>query len=379
MGHRERDDRVSNSGTYYYSGTGITKFAEVRHGVQQVCDDVDPGWGSDNYFNLEKVETRVPGVSGEKIVSGVVTRKLANYPVAYRPPPPSLTPLGGLPSFEELQQKCVHVAAMTNPSRALVSAPTTIGELKDIPMLTRGLGRNLLRAVAKGWITWRFALKPLISDLVTLSKFTKSVQARFEYLDRLSRGELVSKTVSLGTNQFDLDPEDVVIHSEGAMITGSRQVTLKRVEWANIKWRLMVSPPLCVKARYDLAERLVLGITSYELLQAAWELQPWSWLIDWFYDVGSWLQANNNTVPAIASGFCWMATDSAESAYAIDSMPDWVTLDGPHLEKTVRKVRLVPNVTSRVPPLPALPALKAGQWSILGALALIKSPIARRR
>jgi len=245
--------------------------------------------------------------------------------------------------------------------------------MRDIPAMTQRLGRNALAAVAKGYVTWRFAYKPLLNDLKTISKFTRSVVSRFEYLRKLSERKWVGKTVTLGSTSVDLPRESVMIHSEGAYISGYRYVRVTRKEWASMRWKLLCTLPPSVMARYDLADRLVKGVTSYETLQMAWELTPWSWLVDWFYGLGDYIAANNNTIPALPGGFCWMATDTATSSYAVISKPEWVTLSGAHFEKTTRKIRLVPGVSSLIPPVPVLPILTNGQASILGGLVLSRT------
>lgn len=374
MATKTRDDRVPNSGTYYYRPTGVTKVDTVMHGAQQVQVGVDPGWNQDNFFEQQKLETYTPGLTGTEFTSGgIVVKQFANYPIGYRPTPPPVTAFAGLPSLTELHNKCVHVAALTNPSRASTSGLSMIGEMRDIPTMTKRFGRNALAAVSRGYITWRFAYKPLLNDLRVMSKFTKAVQSRFHELTKLAERKWVGKSVNLGSYTAATPPQTVMVHSEGAYVSAYRRVKFTRKEWASIRWKLLVKPPLSAMARYDLSERLVSGITCYEALVMAWELTPWSWLTDWFWGLGDWLAANNNTIPAVAGGFCWMATDTAESSYDVISKPEWVNLLGPHSEKTTRKIRLVPDTTALIPPVPALPALTGGQLSILGGLQLGKT------
>lgn len=378
MGYRTQDNRMSLSGTYYWKTTGVTKTATVKNGEVWECVDVDPGWGQDNAFTLKKTNQWVAQISGtEYNSSGIVLKQFMGYPVGYRPIPPPAT-CWTLPSVFELQNLSVTVAAKTSPNRSIGSMPTMIGEMRDLPSLIQNSGHRLLKAVAAGWLSWRFAIKPMIGDLVKISKFTESVQKRFQLLERLSRRKWVSGWVPLERKESTVGPTNVTIHSEGATVTGTRKITYKRKAWASIRWKLLVQPPLDVMSRYDLATRLVTGITCYGALETAWNLQPWSWLVDWFCNVSEWLQANNNTIPAIASGFCWMCTDSSEATYTISSKPAWVHLESMPTEGEVRKIRVIPGVSPLIPPIPCLPALTAGQASILGALALLKIRLPNR-
>lgn len=378
MAHKESDNRYNVSGRYYYRVTGVTKEVTVKNGEVWVCDDVDPGWGTDNAFTLVKTKADIGQISGAEYDSaGDVAKQFWGYPVGYRPIPPSASHWP-LPSLYELHNLCVAVAARTSPNRSSVSVPTALGEMRDLPSLIQNAGHRLLKAVAAGWLSWRFALKPMISDLRKLSLFTATVQKRFQQLERLSRRKYVTGWMPVESKEEQVGPTDVTIHSEGASVTGKRTVTYKRKAWASIRWKLLVQPPLDVKSRYDLAERLVTGITCYGALQTAWELQPWSWLVDWFWNVGEWLQANNNTVPAIAAGFCYMCTDTSLSVYTDIQSPTWVTLDGWPSEGETRKVRIAPGTSPLIPPVPCVPVISAGQASILAALALLKMrPIGR--
>lgn len=372
MTHKESDNRWDNSGTYYWKTTDVTKLATVKVGEMWYCDDVDPGWGSDNAFYLRKVKQMIPGITGtEYNSSGEVLKQFLNYPVGYRPIPPPASQWD-VPSFAELHNICVRVAAKTSPNRADISVPTSLGELRDIPRLVQNAGHALLKACASGYLSWRFCLKPMIGDLRRLSHFTSSVQKRFALLTKMSRRNLVTGLVPLERYETTSDPSDVTLHSEGVSVSASRAITYKRRAWATIRWRLLVEPPLDVMSRYDLAERLVTGITSYGALETAWNLQPWSWLADWSLNLSDWIVANNNTIPAIAGGFCWMCTDSSESQYTNVQCPSWVALESFPTEGEVRKYRLVPGTSPLIPPVPVLPALTAGQASILGALALLK-------
>lgn len=388
MAHREQDNRVTTTGTYWWKTTGVTKTATVKSGEQVVCDDVDPGFWTDNDLTIVRSRQNIPLLSGAEVTSGgVKLREFFSYPIGYRPIPPPVTYYGGIPTFWDLQNLCVQIAARTSPSRANLSVPTAIGELRDIPQLIQNAGNRALRAVASGYLSWRFCLAPMISDLRKMARFTKAVQSRFERLTRMASRPWSTSTVSLARSTSPIIdastdsqgyPKRVTIHSEGATVTAYRKIRYTHDEWCSIRWKLLVQPPLDAKSRFDLSERLVRGITCYEALQTAWNLQPWSWLVDWFLDIGTWLQANNNTIPAIASGFCWMCTDTSETWYTQVNKPSWLELTGQHGEGIVRKLRRCPGVSPLLPPIPVMPALTAGTISILGSLALLKMNLPKR-
>jgi hypothetical protein len=67
-----------------------------------------------------------------------------------------------------------------------------------------------------------------------------------------------------------------------------------------------------------LARKAVFGL-SFEP-EDAWNLIPWTWMIDWFSNCGEWLEAHNNRIPCSPERVCimtktetvcvWIRTDS---------------------------------------------------------------------
>jgi hypothetical protein len=122
----------------------------------------------------------------------------------------------------------------------------------------------------------------------------------------------------------------------------------------------------------QLAWKTTFGITSHEMLATAWELTPWSWLTDWFSNVGNVIAATNNSVGCTWGDVCYMRTLHANRVVTYGSGSDadqLAALNGQeYYALTVRKERYV--VFPILPlPVPQLPILTAGQWSILTALA----------
>lgn len=371
--HREMDLRTGTSGTYYWKTTGVTKTSTALVGTKKVCDDIASGLGRDNYFNLIERNYWTPVLDGAELgTGGVILKQFKGYPIGYRPAPPNACGIWPVPTIGELEAICQAVAAETQPNASSVSMPSEIGELHDLPLLVKGWGNSLLKAVAKGYITWRFAVKPMISSLQKMSQFNKAVLDRFRYLERLKDKKWVSRRVFLGRSLHTTPPVRRTVHSEGCTITADQRISYLMKEWATIRWKLRVTLPADVMARYYLAERLIKGITCYEALNTMWQLTPWSWLVDWFGNVSQFLAANQNTIPCIPSGFCYMRTVSARTEYSNVTKPSWVSLSGEHFEREQLKLRLVPAVEPQGLLVPTMPILTGGQWAILGSLAVLR-------
>jgi hypothetical protein len=280
-----------------------------------------------------------------------------------------------------------------------VSLPTAIGELKDlvnisyvpavikalgkgsflsqlrgVPSLIRTFGNTLIGWAANGYISWRWVVKPMISDIRKMIEFIHVVEKRRNYLERLMNGETVRRKVYLSSGQAVV-PQSEVFATTGQGFSGKFTWEIKyssRV-WATAKWKLSTSAvplPSADDAILKRANRLTFGITTFELLKTAWELTPWSWFADWFGDIGDNLALYNNSVPAYWADLALMRTLTSNAEYTpkAGTFPSWVLLVQPTVEEWTIKERYN-DTTLWLPLLPTTaPLMDSGKWSILSAL-----------
>jgi len=161
------------------------------------------------------------------------------------------------------------------------------------------------------------------------------------------------------------------LHSQGAIIDGRRQVDYTREVWGTAQWKLKPDselPQLGAGRLNETAHLLAAGFTSAEKLAVAWQLMPWSWLIDWFTDIETTILATNNSIGCLWQKVALMVKTTSVANFTVTTKPAWVDLNGFYYERSVRKERY-----PVVPLLPfsfsVLPILDSGKWSILGALA----------
>jgi hypothetical protein len=253
--------------------------------------------------------------------------------------------------------------------------PTFVGELKDLPGLVKGYGDNLLKSVANGYLSWRWAVKPMISDLRKLFNFTKAVDDRIIMLMKLRDGRTLRKRVKLGTVHGSLSPAVLTVESKtGGGIGGTFKAYHTSTAWGTVQWKLLpdsILPTLGYGPLEKMARQLTFGFTSHEALATAWELTPWSWLADWFANTGDIIAATNNTVGCTWKDICYMRTSESHTEVISFTGDPWM-IAGLNNQNYVltqkRKERYV--CSPSVPfPFPKLPMLTNGQWSILAALA----------
>jgi hypothetical protein len=350
----------------------------MTHGLYRTCDDVVDNWEGVNPFLVTHRFTYYPVLGGKELhANGSVLREFVDFPLAYRPGAPDPVAQFANYSSLELSNLAWEILGKTNPNVPHVSVPQGLGELKDLPDLVNGWGGNILRRIAKGYLSWRWAIAPMIGDLKKLLKFVKAVDERIIHLMRLRDGQTLRRRCHLGKTTVKPAPSYVILHSEGAVLKGWRQVTYTSEVWGTAQWKLDPSsnlPQLGYGPLKDLARRLALGITSHEALSVAWELTPWSWLADWFGDLGDVIAATNNTVPLTWEKVCLMRTRIGKSDYVLDKSASatWPTFKGWYVEDYTRKERQIVFPITPVP-IPFLPILDGGKLSILASLAALRS------
>lgn len=405
--NRTADGQFTVCGWYHNNPVNLHVQRCMTHGSYGTCDDTIDNWDGVNPFLVTKRFTYYPALGGqEKHANGSVLREFVDYPPAYRPGAPD--PVVQFANFTslDLSNYAWEILGKTNPNVPHVSVPQMVGELNELPSLftgwgfkhwpgpgglgpfmkrwgLRGLprlvgsyGYDLLKQVAKGHLSWRWAARPMISDLSKLLKFSKAIDDRIIYLMRLRDGKSLRRRCHLGKTTAKPAPSYVILHSEGAVLKGWRQLTYTSEVWGTAHWKVDPAsnlPSLGYGPLKDIARRLTFGITSHEALSAAWELTPWSWLVDWFTDVGDVIAATNNSVPLTWSKVCLMRTRLGKSTYTLDKAASatWPTFKGWYVEDYSRKERQIVFPVTPVP-IPYLPLFNWGKSSILASLAALR-------
>lgn len=371
--HREQDLRVQHWGSYTSKIGPTTTLHDKVDGYRRVCDDFEGNRENANDFSLLEVYTHYPTLTATS--PGGCIWDECPIQTRFTGWDPRNVGFGVLTGLDR-SNVAWEILAKTNPSAPHVSVPTFVGELKDLPGLVRGYGRNLLKNVSNGYLSWRWAVKPMIGDLRKLFHFVKAVDDRTTTLMRLRDGATLRKRCSLGTTDGNCDsPATYYMESrlEGGL-DAKAYATKHSKAWGSCSWKLLPDselPTLGYGRLRELAKDLTFGITSHEALATAWELTPWSWLADWFSNVGDLIAATNNSVGCTWKDICYMRT-----AFTDVKVYDWTgdpwmleaIRSQTYIVQWIRKERYV--VSPSVPfPIPQLPILTNGQWSILAALA----------
>lgn len=217
--------------------------------------------------------------------------------------------------------------AKTNPNRADMSVPNSLFELRELPSLIKQAGheainilkKNIsLKTVANLNLMVQFGVAPMVQDLLTLSKFQKSVERRLQNLQSVRRTGGVTKTKRLG--KYHDKSDDVLWFWDGSAFLVSTMTQVTTVEaWGSTRWELDPSYTGNLYSSHDSDRNLLiagvnklLGLNgqhvtgdqlnafraAYGLYQYGiddlWNILPFSWLTDYFSNCGDVVAANAN-------------------------------------------------------------------------------------
>jgi hypothetical protein len=270
-------------------------------------------------------------------------------------------------------------AARTNPNRPSVSLPVMVAELRDIPRTIRTLAlgqfpdkRDKKYNVGRHYLAYSFGIEPLVKDIERLFKFSDSVDKRVNELDRLSSKGGLHRRINLRERTADGTVGTTTVSSITSILFHANAVVKTESKtWATGWWLPSGDLPRNTqKETLRKARLLVLGLLRNKTISVsdfsdAWELLPWSWMADWFGNIGEFLMANRNDVPCSPHNICIMENTK--------TVRTWTMLDAWCTGRTVTERLETKCREVGIPSLSAgLEFLSPSQMSILGALSIAR-------
>lgn len=273
----------------------------------------------------------------------------------------------------------------TAPTKPAASLTTALGELfRDglpaIPGL-QVLRDKSFRSLGSEFLNSEFGLKPLLNDVQDLLKSVVNSTAILEQFRRDS-GRIVRRRFSFPPEISSHDDPPQAGYGRVMLCGASGAIspvlitnrTVRRVWFSGAyTYYLDVGEDLLSKARYyEQQANLLLGLRLTP--EVLWELAPWSWLADWFTNIGSALSnvsllQEDGLVIRWGYLMCHTVVDKT-----LTSSVDFT--DGPEISC---KVNLRSERKERYRATPfgfglSLAGLTDRQWAILAALGMTRAP-----
>lgn len=374
---RTRDKTAPRVGAVYSPVTQAWSDVNSTQSDVEVCNDTVGNFGGDNVFLLTRFREYDRSMDG-RTANGWAFRDIFLWDAAI----PGHR-IGDSLSSGQINAHALKAQGITNPNRPSVSIPTFIGELKDLPGLIRSFGLKHLKGVLQygNWkafpkevagkhLAWRWGIKPMISDLRKMMDFVGKAERRRQELKSLKANGTLNRSVKVDNSTDKEILNDQPLWSQGASVRGFRTTITKRRVWVSVKWK--ASDPASIPdptPGFDEAWKSVMGFNAHGAVATAWELLPWSWLIDWFAGIGDLIAAKNNAIGVTPTSTCVMCETRTVSYFTLTYCTPGVAVSGDIGGYRVTK-RRTPCATPSPINLSFLPLLEADKWSILGSLAI---------
>lgn len=275
-----------------------------------------------------------------------------------------------LPDLDSLNARAIRVVNGSNPSRASVDIGVTLAELREAPQLIFRAGSRLLTSGANAFLQYKFGWEPMVNDIMDCFKVQDHVDKRINELQRLASNGGLRRKIMLDDDYRESTPSSTFLESSmGDVFMGELQRSSRRRSWGTCRW--VPSPPSPFTAGdYRMrARRAVYG--AHADASTAWALMPWTWMFDWFGNLGDFIQTSRNTVGAERQGpVSLMVETTHRDFYSRTSGPVTVT-GGSGSVETVTKTRR--NLSWFMPEF-QMPFIGSGRLSILGALGVGRIP-----
>lgn len=316
-------------------------------------------------FSAENVEP-LNGSSANPLYAGTT---LNNYYPAWSTLESSHLPVT-LPSDGQL---FTQLLARTNPSRPGVTPLSLLQDLRDIPHMLRDVGKLIskpkrllsAREIANQNLGIQFGWLPLVRDVHDLLSLQSSIHKRIEELQRLHSSQGLRRRLKLNDTGAEKVENIPAYTSGGGTVSYKVKRFTKVTQWGTVRWIPSVMPPYhpTTEQLNRQARQVVSGLSYEGLINGAWDLIPWSFIVDWFTDVSTYALSYSNTVPAVPTRACLMTHYGTVSDLERTDSSTWWTGGKGYLTYE-SKIRSVSGATVNA----FLPFVGVRRLSILGSL-----------
>lgn len=285
--------------------------------------------------------------------------------------------------------------AGTNPTRPAIRLPVSLFELREIPMmyhqalslLTAGrrgdrngrYWKNLspTQRLASANLATQFGWLPMIRDVQALFSLPETVSRRQKEWDRLYDGNGLKRRMTLHSGEANYTRSFTAVPSN-KLRTAMGKSSIRT--WGTVRWKPVDPSPNFGRPADKDVRKMLLGLTAGDIPANLWNALPWSWLVDWFTNVGDILQANQGRGYAYPTGLCVMHYRRVLWTFEGDTYEttsqdrkETVTISSGECQHE-NKMRVLPSATLTA----EIPILGSGSLSILGSLAVSQGRFSSR-
>lgn len=220
-----------------------------------------------------------------------------------------------LGELRDLRTVITNLGKVFEPKRSWWSVDQWFRARPNKALLSRPIS-EIAKTIASANLFNNFAVQPFLADIEALMGAHQHILRQIDRLSSLKPVRVRASHVDyLNSDEFDgTNPAAYTKHTWKSSTTGKRVVRT----WALVQynWAALVEPPSRSSVMVD-------ALNVNRPLTAAWELTPWSFLIDYFIDIGSFIsQFEGKTVKVpytiLADGYSVKAEKRADVTCFLD-------------------------------------------------------------
>lgn len=191
-------------------------------------------------------------------------------------------------------QYVAKLLAETNPFRYEVSIPIMISELTEAASLLMFNASSLFSLVGSGYLNWIFGIKPMMQDVKAMVNITRSIESRIREFNSLIKEGGLRRKITLQKNHRSFtSPGGSAWSSYGISMSFSHVNTSASTHvYGSVRWRPKRGKEIDIAqlVAFNEAAKVVLDLQAPDP-STIWEVIPFSWLVDYFVNIGPTLQA----------------------------------------------------------------------------------------
>lgn len=282
-----------------------------------------------------------------------------------------------------------------SPNKPMVDLPLFLAELKDLPgmvnaarsfgkalpkavelirdagldLLSRNSRRKAIQSAADFHLQLGFGWSPLINDLATMLGVEAAIRQKQRELKRLASGKELMRTVDIADSETEYSDVRWFGRWENWHLHGgpfSERITHRA--WATSRWKQNEGIPLQGSDSEWAAIRNLLGLNLSP--STLWNIIPWTFVIDYFTQIGPFLETKRNAMENHCTSFCIMRQTTHRRSYTTTHRVDWAGTGGTGVITMDKKSRYPIYPGSMLPAF--TPILGERQVTNLASLAVAR-------
>lgn len=308
MPDRHRETLQTYAGYRIKNSNGALSYSPPMSVLDGYVDDVT-GPGDNAPFTLERIALSGHLINGKES-SHITGYEWFDYPTYYQ--------LHNSIVYSHISQTtqsdtyyASQLLSRTSPERPSTNALVAMWEAREIPGLLKELYEHqmdelgkfipkkafkALKRTAKYNLMIQFGILPVFSDLKTCLDFQSLVDSRVKELERLREPRGLRRTKRLDTIESSWTSSNKTIQSNDVILHCKFRKSTTTDVRGHIRWYLDENYTLSDSSIRRVARKAILG--AYLDPYTLYEAMPWSWLIDYFTNLGDFVHLNRNSLAA---------------------------------------------------------------------------------